>query len=689
MPKALIVDDDLFIRQVLLDLLEGAGFAVVQAGDGDEGLRVALEERPEVILLDLVMPGIDGIETCRKLRACPELKHTPILLMTAREDLEGKVNPFQIGADDYIPKPFDGRELVARVQGSLVKSRAMAALDRKARDYEALLDISSSVSSSLDTVEILRRVAERVSNILFHVRGCSVALIQEDGNDGYVLSSSDDPNLGGLRIFLDHSPEIRKVMETAEPVVLSDQQVVKNSAAGVAGLLSSQFNTVLLLPVELNGRVTGAMVVRAEGRQSGFKADEVELCRMVANTSASALKNAMYYQRLRQESKTLENDKRRVEEELRVKALYEQLFDSASEGLAAINGQGEVVFANQKALNIIGCARKDLRGLDFTALLAENSLHRVLKWLKRVEGDAESSERFDVTICDHRGVERLLSLSLSDRTVGGDLHVVAFRDVTRKRQMEQELSETRRGLEEANLRLEQASIERAEYLNAAAHDLRIPVTIVSGYCSLLEELGTDNLTAEQREYLDAAQQSSDRLVDLINSMLDLSRIEAGKIVMDIEVRDLAGVLQDISRHFHPLAAKHDHRIVVNSPDSCLARFDAENIHRVLVNLVGNAMKYSPAGGQIRLNLQEDEHGVQVSVEDSGGGIPEERISELFEKFSQLDREDSRRGTGLGLYICKKIIDAHQGKIWAESTLGQGSRFCFTLPTPSEYHIPLD
>jgi signal transduction histidine kinase len=126
--------------------------------------------------------------------------------------------------------------------------------------------------------------------------------------------------------------------------------------------------------------------------------------------------------------------------------------------------------------------------------------------------------------------------------------------------------------------------------------------------------------------------------------------------------------------------KNELDFAVEIPASpCPAAFDEEKIERVLVNLIGNAIKFTQAGGRVRVSLSEFEGEACVCVEDTGRGIPGERIPELFDEFSQLNPGDSSRGSGLGLSICKKIIDSHQGRIWVESVLDQGSRFSFTLP----------
>jgi PAS domain S-box-containing protein len=651
------------------------GFNTVQARDGEEGCRIALEQLPDLILMDQEMPVMNGLEACRKFRSFPPLKLIPIILMTSAASLDGILNPFQVGADDYILKPFDANELIIRVQGSLAKKRAVNSLDRQAKDSKALLEIIFSVTSSLDTVEILREIAVRLAKLMDDVECCSMALIQEDKRGGYITASSDEPNLAGLRVFLDSCPEIREVMKTGKPILI-DSGVKKSGPGG------QKFNVTLALPFVYMKRIVGATVLKATRLRGGFSQKEIEFCQQAVNVAANALRNAHLFEVLREDSETHRKAQRHLEEELRFKAVYEQLFENASEGLVAFNPKGEVVFANRKALEIVGYSRMELQGVNFAVLLDIRSIPNVLRRQVQEETKEEQSRRFDVTIRNRKGSKRLLSISLNDSLVCGNLQVVAFRDVTEKRRMERELEKTKAVLEKTNERLKKMDRTRTEFLNTAAHELRIPVAIVNSYCSLLRDVGTDNFSSQQKEFLHEAIESSDRLVDLIDNMLDLSRLESDKMILDIQTQDICATAHNVYRELEPLAQKNALKIRIEAPETCLALFDIENIRRVLVNLVGNAIKFTPSGGRIRIAIEDKQKEVLVSVEDTGRGIPQNRIPELFKEFTQLGKEDSRRGTGLGLSICKKIIESHRGRIWAESILGQGSRFSFSLPKPS-------
>lgn len=677
-PTVLVIDDDLFMRQLLEDVLCGAGFRVLQACDGVEGWQRAVETRPDAILLDLVMPKMDGAATCRYLRTLPEFRHTPIIMMTSRTDFAGTVNPFEVGADDYLAKPFYANEVVARIHGNLAKKRALVALDRKASDYQALLTISESVTASLDVVQILRQVAGKIIEFLQDVLSCSVVLVQEDSRSGYIMASSDDPNLAGLRIFLEKYPEVQEVLATSRPLFLDSRVQERIVVDVLAQGGTERFNTTLAVPLLIQRRAIGVMVVRLARTLPGIAPAEVEFCQLVANLTAPALRHAQQFDQVRERSQTLEDTAEQLRADLAVKGAYQQAFRNASEGLAAFDGRGRIVLFNRKAFEMTGFSLEEVRARGIITLLGKKSLRQVLRFFEEKEQVGPGASRVDVSILHRDGLRRMLSVSLGERRRPGDLLVVSFRDVTEKRIMEKELAETRRNLEVANERLRRLDQRRAEFFNTASHELRTPVTIMSGYCSLLLEEHPDNLSADQLEYLTAVVEGSDRLVQLVNNLLDIARLEAGKLPMDLGSGNLAALVRGLARDFRTLAARHGIEVRFELPERCQAVFDVEHIQRVLVNLVGNAVKFTPAGGVITLSVSEIDHLPQVEVSDTGKGIPAERLSELFTEFTQVGRDDSRKGAGLGLFICRRIIEAHQGRIWAENRPGGGSRFLFTL-----------
>jgi len=223
---------------------------------------------------------------------------------------------------------------------------------------------------------------------------------------------------------------------------------------------------------------------------------------------------------------------------------------------------------------------------------------------------------------------------------------------------------------------------KADFFSSMSHELRTPLTsIKEGTGLLLDGVGGET-TDKQRRLLTILAEESNRLIGVVNSLLDLSKLEAGMLNYEFETVNLDPLIRRAVAEIAPLVeAKQitvETAIEVPLPP---ARLDPERMLQVLRNLLGNAVKFTPKGGQVTVTASPGDGKLQVSVQDSGPGIPAESLTAIFEKFHQGNDKGAhtRPGTGLGLAIAKNIINSHGGEIWAESQLGQGSKFCFVLP----------
>ncbi|WP_432822995.1 ATP-binding protein [Trichloromonas sp.] len=679
-PTVLVIDDDRMIRQILEDMLTDAGFNVILASGGDEGCRIAIEFLPDVVLVDLVMPDRDGLSVCSGLRKQPGLNHVPIILMTAYRDMEKLVNPFQVGADDYVSKPFDRCELIARIKGNLQKKQLLKSKDCKARHYDALLEISEAVYSSTDAGTALKEIVRKISQHLDDVDRCSIALIREHEDCGYVVATTADLLRPSFRIDLMNYPEIRQVMTSGRPLLIDDVSHNPLMVDFLPAFEGRNISAIMVFPVIHSQRVVGAMIVRiAHPGEGEVSSEDVAFCKLVSNVVVAALKGSNFFDLIWEEAESLRNAKHHLERDLKVKELYEQIFENASEGLIAFMASGQVVYANRCMLEMVGIDRAELNDASLTALFGGEVLQRLADCSGQKKHGSANGCRFDIPFTSRSGQARVFSVSISREAAHDELRVAAFRDVTDKRRIEEDLLQTKANLEAANAGLVKADRARADFLNTAVHELRTPVTIVSGYCSLLAETDKVQLTSEQRSYVEEALEASDRLADLVNNLLDLSRLESGSMALDLQPHDLVATAREFLHDYESLLRKGQLQLDIHFPDRCTALFDEEKIYRVLVNLLANAAKFTPRGGKITIRLEETDNAVLFTIEDTGKGIPAEGMDGLFEEFSQVGKQDSRKGSGLGLYICRKIIESHHGRIWAESQPGQGSRFSFSLP----------
>ncbi|MFH1304940.1 MAG: ATP-binding protein [Candidatus Omnitrophota bacterium] len=229
--------------------------------------------------------------------------------------------------------------------------------------------------------------------------------------------------------------------------------------------------------------------------------------------------------------------------------------------------------------------------------------------------------------------------------------------------------------------LEKALRIKSDFTSMVSHELRTPLTAIKESIAIVLDGSSGPVNSEQKDFLETAKRNLDRLARLINDVLDLQKLEAGKIVFRMEQGDINSVVKEVVQIMEPVTREKQLRLAVeterNLPE---VRFDRDKIIQVLVNLLNNAVKFTEEGG-ITIRTAGANNFIQVSVEDTGTGIKKSDIPKLFQQFVQLERGEGRKtgGTGLGLAISKEIVQKHGGKIWAESEEGKGTTFHFTLP----------
>ncbi|MDF2629680.1 MAG: two-component sensor histidine kinase [Symbiobacteriaceae bacterium] len=249
--------------------------------------------------------------------------------------------------------------------------------------------------------------------------------------------------------------------------------------------------------------------------------------------------------------------------------------------------------------------------------------------------------------------------------------------------LEQKVCERTAQLTKANADLERASRHQSEFLTMVSHEFRTPLTSIITFTELLLDDAAGHVNQEQKEYLTDVLESSQRLLQMINDLLDLSRLDAGKVKLFREVLDVRDLARDAERTVRPLAERKGLTLTMEVPAHLpLVEADPLRITQVLLNLLSNAIKFTPEGGRVTITARVTGEFLEVSVTDTGIGIGPEDRERVFEKFSQAGR-DRPEGTGLGLPLARSLVELHGGQIWLESEPGRGSTFRFTLPSCSE------
>jgi len=234
-------------------------------------------------------------------------------------------------------------------------------------------------------------------------------------------------------------------------------------------------------------------------------------------------------------------------------------------------------------------------------------------------------------------------------------------------------------------RLAQANKMKTEFVSIASHQLRTPLSAMRWIINLLTDNRVGEMTSEQKNYLKLLEESNSRMIKLVNDLLDVSRIEMGRIILRPRQTNLYVLIQKTIDDFSQMAQANNIKIKLEAPETLPNVYaDSEKLSLVIQNLMDNAVKYTKNRGEIKIQADVEGKFVKVSVRDSGVGIPENQQKYIFQKFFRSDNilKHQTVGTGLGLFIAKSVIEESQGKIWFESKTGQGTTFYFTLPVYS-------
>ena len=251
----------------------------------------------------------------------------------------------------------------------------------------------------------------------------------------------------------------------------------------------------------------------------------------------------------------------------------------------------------------------------------------------------------------------------------------------RTRELQQALAE----LSQKGRQLEVASEHKSEFLANMSHELRTPLNAIIGFSQVLRKRMFGEINAKQEEYLDDILSSGNHLLSLINDVLDLSKVEAGQVELEVATFSLREALERGVVMVREPAVKNGVRLSLElAPDVDLVDGDERRLRQVVYNLLSNAVKFTPEGGCVDVASSRVNGEVRVSVTDTGPGIAPEDQERIFEEFQQTDvGVEQREGTGLGLALSKRLVELHGGRIWVESEPGDGSRFVFTLPIEVE------
>jgi len=555
-------------------------------------------------------------------------------------------------------------------------------LDRKVaertRELSLLLQAGEALSSTLDLDSRLDIITARMTTAA-SASGCLLSLLDEDEEHITVRSGFDSASQGrtphvGVRRALAVLPNVRRLL-TGEAAVIEYTPGAAVAAEEKAIIDGLGARSALLLPLISRGKSIGVAVLYESRAPRRFSPEEIGLYKALAHQAAVAIENARLHASVVESKNELE-----------------AIIQNSADGVFALDRQRRLVSFNPALENLTGWQAAEVLGTPCSLVFRARDLgHQSLCEQNCLCLRAFSSQQpltTEVLITTKDGRELNAGISLgpildqAGRVIGA---VGVVRDITRQKEVE---------------RLQ------TELVSTTSHELRTPLTLIKGYLGTLLRPDLRLPPETQRRFLRQIDEAANRLTGLVDDLLSVSRLESGQMELRLQPVDLAALISRVVSTFQVQGDVHRLSLSLGPlPDHLMVRADAEQIERILLNLLNNAVKFSPQGGHIQVNgcgvrmengqvLEavpapcplpalnlDDGAWALVSVQDEGIGIPPEHQERIFEKFYQVDSGLTRRakGTGLGLYICKGIIEAHGGKIWVQSAPGQGSTFIFDLP----------
>jgi two-component system phosphate regulon sensor histidine kinase PhoR len=634
--RILVVDDSTEVQDVLRNLvLEPAGYRVLTVGDGAEGLRLALEEKPALLILDEQMPGMTGAQILEALRE--QGVDIPVILMTCHGSEELAVQAFRQGVRDYVIKPFEPAEMGRAVERVLEEVRLRRERDRLVQELEetnqrlqqqvqeanTIYSIGRSVASFLDLDTVLTRVVEAAVFLARAEEGL-LLLTEEETGDLLLRAAKnvDEKKARGLRIRVQDSLA-GQVIESGEPLLMVSGQPKVATGYLVRALIYAPLRTP-------ERGVIGILGVANREKDHPFSAGNVRVLLNLADYAAVAVENA----RLFEES---EAERRRLRSVLR----------ETEEGVIILDGNLRVLLCNPAA----GAALELPPGVIGRPALEVIS-YPPLQEL--VHATAKVGRTLHAEVAVRSG--RIYSVQMTPVEQVG--YALMMQDITHLKELDR---------------------VKSQFVSTVSQDLRTPLTTIQGYVDLLDRVGP--LNDEQRSFLERVRASIVQITDLIGNLLDLGRIEAG-YDLEMEPLHVEGVIEAVVEDSRASAEEKHIELRWRRHALPLVRGNPRLLRQAVENLLGNAVKYTQGGGWVAVEAGEDEGHIVVRVADSGVGIPLADQPFIFERFYRVYGEEAEKlaGTGLGLAIVKSVIERHGGRIWVESRPGEGSVFTFLLHT---------
>lgn len=612
-------------------MLSPEGYLVTLVNDQATAEILLNNDPQDLVLLSDTLEGRSGLEIGANWMA--RFPALPVVLL-AQKPADGLlVQALRLGFTDCLLPPLKVHEVMRAVKSGLVRrknlqvwaeteaSQGVSSLRQRLDNLEALQHVGRSVTSLLDLDTILTTVVDAAVELTGAEEG-SLLLLDEATGELYMRAARNfqEDFVRKFRLPI-HDTLAGQVVKTGKALALNENTPQKINTAYLV-------YTLIYVPLQVHGRVIGVLGVDNRRGGSSFLEDDQSMVAALADYAAIAIENAWAYERVEQEHNKLETILTQVED-----------------AVIVVDPDGRLVLANRTAQEAFDMDAGSLVGRPIQDIVSHPELIGVF------EQKSPSPTRYELSLEDGRIFNAQVT------AIEGVGQAVTMQDITHLKELDR---------------------IKSDFVNTVSHDLRSPLTAILGYVELIGRVG--QITEQQRDFINRIQVSVHNITTLINDLLELGRIEAGFDARKENI-SIGTVIQFAVDGLREQFALREQHLMLNIPAAqSMVVGNVVHLHQMMNNLLSNASKFTPKGGQIQVNCRLEASQIILQVIDDGPGIPPADQPYVFDKFYRGSNVGyDIPGTGLGLAIVKSIVEDHQGRIWVESTLGHGT--CFTIVLP--------
>ncbi|GAB4500819.1 MAG: hypothetical protein Fur0035_03590 [Anaerolineales bacterium] len=612
--------------------LRASGYGVALAADSATLKRALAETSPALLLIHETLKGQSGLDLARAtLERFPTL---PVILFADHDNAALMKQCMKTGLSDFLAPPLRIDEIVQAIQRSQKRAeqtgdwvrrevrRSTASLEQRVNEMETMMKLGRTINSSLDEDNVLTSVVTAAVELTGAEEG-QLLLLDKESGDLYMRAGRNfEENFARAFRLPVKDSMAGQVIHSGKALSFCEDSPNKIKTSYLVYAL-------VYVPLTAQGEVIGVLGVDNRQNKRPFSQHHEILLSVLADYAVIAIQNAQSYQKIEQEHAKLETT-----------------LSSVQDGILLLDQNQQILLMNPAVRRIFGLGSQDFSGQLVFDVIQQRDFAGALTSISE-----NPLKRYEITFDDGQ----VFNCQVAPIPAIGS--VVTLEDITHLKMLD---------------RL------KSDFIHTISHDLRSPLTAIMGYVELLERVGP--LNEQQKLFIRNVQNSTQNITALVNDLLDLGRIESGFDDRKDEVSLETILRYTLDNLNQQIVEKHQVLTLNVETNPPAVRGNPIRLRQMVDNLLVNAVKYTPAGGSISVGLRSEDGQVIFEVADSGIGIPAADQAHIFEKFYRAaNAPKNAPGTGLGLAIVKSIVENHQGRIWLESSLGQGSKFTVVLP----------